>query len=88
MKRTRLEVQYNVLHKRLLDLVRDDPLCRRLTTAPGVGPGIALTFVATVDIPTRFPKSRLVGAHFGLTPSGMPRARPTTAGACRSAATR
>jgi len=28
---------------------------------------IALTFVATVDIPTRFPKSRLVGAHFGLT---------------------
>lgn len=63
-----LEVQYNVLHKRLLDLVRDDPLCRRLMTAPGVGPVIALTFVATVDIPTRFPKSRLVGAHFGLTP--------------------
>ena len=63
-----LETQYNVLHKRLLDLVRDDPLCRRLTTAPGVGPVIALTFVATVDIPTRFPESRLVGAHFGLTP--------------------
>ena len=29
---------------------------------------IALTFQATVDVPTRFPKSRLVGAHFGLTP--------------------
>ena len=63
-----LETQYNVLHKRLLDLVRDDPLCRRLMTAPGVGPVIALTFVATVDVPTRFPESRLVGAHFGLTP--------------------
>jgi len=34
-----------VLHKRLLDLVRDDPLCRRLMTAPGIGPVIALTFV-------------------------------------------
>ena len=63
-----LQTQYNVLHKRLLDLVRDDPLCRRLMTAPGIGPVIALTFVATVDVPTRFPKSRLVGAHFGLTP--------------------
>lgn len=63
-----LQEQYNVLHKRLLDLVRDDPLCRRLMTAPGVGPVIAFTFQATVDIPTRFPKSRLVGAHFGLTP--------------------
>ncbi len=63
-----LQAQYAVLHKRLLDLVRDDPLCRRLMSAPGVGPVIALTFQATVDIPTRFPKSRLVGAHFGLTP--------------------
>ena len=63
-----LETQYNVLHKRLLDLVRDDPLCRRLMTAPGIGPVVAFMFVATVDVPTRFPKSRLVGAHFGLTP--------------------
>lgn len=65
---TALQAQYDVLHKRLLDLVREDPLCRRLMTAPGVGPVIALTFQATVDIPTRFPRSRLVGAHFGLTP--------------------
>ena len=41
-----------VLHKRLLDLVRDDPLCRRLMTAPGVGPLMALTFKATVDVPS------------------------------------
>ena len=61
-----LQTQYNILHKRLLDLVRNDPLCRRLMTAPGIGPVIALTFQATVDVPTRFPKSRLVGAHFGL----------------------
>ena len=37
-------------------------------SAPGVGPVIALTFKATVDVPARFPKSRLVGAYFGLTP--------------------
>ena len=37
-------------------------------TTPGVGPVIALTFQATVDVPERFPKSRQVGAHFGLTP--------------------
>ncbi len=63
-----LQTQYDVLHKRLLDTVRDDPLCRRLMTVPGIGPVISLTFQATVDIPERFPKSRLVGAHFGLTP--------------------
>jgi transposase len=60
--------QLAVLHKLLLDTVRDDPLCRRLMTAPGVGPVVALTFRATVDIPDRFRRSRAVGAHFGLTP--------------------
>lgn len=63
-----LETQYNVLHKRLLDTVRDDTLCRRLMSAPGIGPVIALTFQATVDIPACFARSRLVDAHFSLTP--------------------
>jgi transposase len=60
--------QLAVLHKRLLDTVRADPLCRRLMTVPGVGPVIALTFQATVDVPSRFRHSRSIGAHFGLTP--------------------
>ena len=42
--------------------------CRRLMTVPGVGPLVALTYVAAVDDPSRFSKSRNVGAHFGLTP--------------------
>ncbi len=42
-----VRTQYDLLHKRLLDTVRDDPLCRRLMTTPGVGPVIALTFQAT-----------------------------------------
>src|SRR5437588_487076 len=51
-----------------LDTVRDDPVCRRLMTAPGVGAVVALTYRATVDQPQRFVHSRAVGAHIGLTP--------------------
>jgi transposase len=60
--------QLAVLHKMLLDTVRDDPVCRRLMTAPGVGAVVALTCRATVDQPQRFVHSRAVGAHVGLTP--------------------
>lgn len=49
-------------------LAREDGICRRLMTVPGVGPLVALTFRATVDVPVRFARSRAVGAHFGLTP--------------------
>ena len=34
----------------------------------GVGPIVALTFRATVDVPARFKNSKAVGAVFGLTP--------------------
>ena len=60
--------QFAVLHKMLLDMVRGDPVCRRLMTAPGVGAVVALTYRATVDQPQRFVHSRAVGAHVGLTP--------------------
>ena len=52
----------------LLSLVRDDPVCRRLMTAPGVGAVVALTYRAAVDQPQRFLHSRAVGAQAGLTP--------------------
>src|SRR5215471_15865485 len=54
---------------RLLAVVRDDDVCRRLMTVPGVGPVVALTYRATVDVPARFRNSKAVGAVFGLTPS-------------------
>ena len=60
--------QFAVLHKMLFDTVRHDPVCKRLTTAPGVGAVVALTYRATVDQPQRFVHSRAVGAHVGLTP--------------------
>src|SRR5260370_37512551 len=60
--------QLAVLHKPLLDTVRDDPVCRLLMTAPGVGAVVAPTYRATVDQPQRFLHSRAVGAHVCLTP--------------------
>ncbi len=64
-----LREQLGVLHRRLLAIVRDDDVCRLLMTTPGVGPVVALTFRATVDVPARFRNSKAVGAVFGLTPS-------------------
>jgi len=55
-----------ILHRRLLAVVRDDDACRRLTTVPAVGPVVALTYRATVDVAARFRKSKSVGAVFGL----------------------
>jgi transposase len=62
-----LREQIEILHRRLLTIVRDDEVCRRLMTVPGVGPVVALTYRATVDVPARFRKSKSVGAVFGLT---------------------
>jgi transposase len=64
-----LREQLGILHRRLLAIVRDDEVCRRLMTIPGVGPVVALTYRATVDVPARFKNSKAVGAVFGLTPS-------------------
>jgi transposase len=64
-----LRKQLSILHRRLLAIVRDDDVCRRLMTVPGVGPVVALTYRATVDVPARFRNSKAVGAVFGLTPS-------------------
>jgi transposase len=56
------------LENRVRNLAKQDRICQRLMTAPGVGPITALTFKAGVDDPTRFKRSRTVPAHFGLTP--------------------
>lgn len=63
-----LRDEFTKLHKKVLDLVREDDVCRRLTTIPGVGPVVALTYTATIDIPGRFAHSKAVGSVLGLTP--------------------
>jgi transposase len=64
-----LREQISILHRRVVAAVRNDEVCRRLMTVPGVGPVVALSYRATVDVPARFRKSKSVGAVFGLTPA-------------------
>ena len=53
--------------RKVLGLARADRQARSFMTAPGVGPVTALCFRATIDDPTRFSRSRSVGAYVGLT---------------------
>src|ERR671930_913399 len=65
--RKAIEQQTNDLDRKVLKLARYDAQVRRFMTVPGVGPITALCFKATIDDPTRFKRSRSVGAYVGLT---------------------
>lgn len=60
--------QFKILDKAVIDTAKNDPVCRRLMTVPGVGVITALLFKTTIDQPGRFKKSKSVGANLGLTP--------------------
>jgi len=66
--RRHLREAFLTLHRKLLSMVRDDAVCRRLMTIPGVGPVVSLAFKSTIDIPARFKNSKAVGPALGLTP--------------------
>jgi transposase len=66
--RQSLRERFAILHRNVLATVRDDDVCRRLMTIPGVGPVVSLAFSATIDIPARFKTSKAVGPALGLTP--------------------
>lgn len=65
--RTEALRQTAILTKDMTRHSRTDEACRRLMTIPGVGAVSAVTFVATIDTPERFKRSRSVGAYIGLT---------------------
>ena len=65
--RAALKAEYEKLHK-VLAIVREDPVCRRLMTVPSVGPLVAITYKSAMDDPSRIAKSKAAGALFGLTP--------------------
>jgi transposase len=65
--RKAIEGQVADLDRKVLKLARHDVQVRRLMTVPGIGPITALCFKATIDDPTRFKRSRSVGAYVGLT---------------------
>lgn len=63
-----LREQIAVFDKAVRQQVRADPVCRLLMTVPGIGALSSLAYVTTVEAPSRFARSRAVGAHLGLTP--------------------
>lgn len=66
--RHHLVEQCKKLEKMILNYVKQDDVCRRFMSIPGVGPLTALAFKTYVDRPERFRHSRGVGAALGLTP--------------------
>jgi len=67
--RRKLRELFTKLHKKLLTIVREDAVCQRLMSVPGVGAVTALAYRATIDVPARFRNSKAVGAVLGLTPA-------------------
>ena len=65
--RQAIEQQTDDLDRKVLKLARHDAHVRSFMTVPGIGPITALCFKATIDDPTRFKRSRSVGAYVGLT---------------------
>lgn len=66
--RDTLRGQFALLDRQVRQVARQDAVCRRLMSMPGVGAVVAVTYQAAMDDPGRFSRSRSVGAHFGLTP--------------------
>jgi len=66
--RRKLREHFATLHRQLLMIARDDEVCRLLMTIPGVGPVVAVAYIAMIDIPQRFKNSKAVGPILGLTP--------------------
>lgn len=57
------------MRKQIAALAKQDALCRRLMSVPGVGPITSVAYRATIDDPKRFGRSEQVGAYLGLVPS-------------------
>lgn len=66
---TELTQRIHAAHRQVAALVRAQyPVAQRLQQPQGVGPLTALAYVLLVEDPTRFRRSRDVGAYFGLVP--------------------
>jgi transposase len=63
-----LRREFNGFEKRLRAMARSDTRARLLMSVPAVGTIVSLTYASAIDDPTRFKSSKIVGAHFGLTP--------------------
>ena len=67
--RVTLRREFDRFEKQLRTMARCDTRARLLTSVPGVGAIVSLTFTAAIDDPARFKSSKQVGPYFGLTPT-------------------
>jgi len=65
---TTLSTEIRGFDRTLATIAASDPIVRRLETAPGVGPVVAISFRAFVDDVTRFRDAGQVTAAIGLVP--------------------
>ena len=65
--RTTIDAQLLSVEKQVRRCVKAHRQVQAFMTVPGIGPITALAFMATIDDPTRFKRSRTVGAYCGLT---------------------
>ncbi|MCW6536003.1 IS110 family transposase [Sphingomonas lycopersici] len=63
-----VEERIDRLDKRLDDICREDAICRRLMTLPGVGPIVATALAASIGDPRQFQSGREMAAWIGLVP--------------------
>lgn len=63
-----LNEQIDHATKELEETAKQDPICQRLMTVPGVGPITSLCFAATLDEVERFPNAHAAESYLGLTP--------------------
>ena len=60
--------EFNGFERRVRTAARQDVRACLLMTTPGVGAIVSLTVASAIDDPARFRSSKMVGAHFGITP--------------------
>ncbi len=63
-----LNVQIKAADRQLKLLAKNDPVCQRLMSVPGIGPATSIRFVAALDDRERFPSAHSVESFLGLTP--------------------
>jgi transposase len=64
-----VSAEIQAIEERLKSIAEANPIVQHLQKVPGVGTIVALYFVASIDDPDRFQRSRDVAAFFGLRPS-------------------
>jgi transposase len=63
-----LDEELAVADEQFETMVATDPMVKRLTTVPGIGPITASAFVAALDVASRFERAGQVTSYLGLVP--------------------